>query len=406
MAVASTVAVLALILAGCGGGTSGTTASSGTGGSATSVGSTGSTGATPQGEPIVFGAIVSTTGPASALGEQEQKTLAMLQTVINGKGGVLGRPLKIVVLDDKSDPQQAVTDANQLLQQEKAIAIIGSTGSPATLAIKQITAEKGIPQMAMAAANDITDKPPIDWIWRLPAKDAVAVAKALTYIQNSLKVKKIAILHDENAFGSSGAAEIVKTVGQHGLEIVANESYKTADTDLTSQLTKIKGTNPEAIVVWGTNPGPALAAKNMKQLGITIPYIGSHGIANRTFIQLAADAAEGVVFPAGKLLIPSSITDANQKQVTDDFVKLYSFTYGQPPNTFAGHALDAVNLLVNAITKTGSTKPADIQKALNETTGFAGPDGIYNYSATNHDGLTEDDMIMVKIENGNWVQLK
>jgi branched-chain amino acid transport system substrate-binding protein len=215
-------------------------------------------------------------------------------------------------------------------------------------------------------------------------------------------VKKIAILHDENAFGSSGAAEIVKTAGSFGLQVVGNESYKTADTDLTSQLTRIRGGNPDALIVWGTNPGPALAAKNMKQLNMNIPYIGSHGIANQTFLQLAGSAAEGVILPAGKLLIPSSVTDPNQKQVTDDFVKLFSSTYGQPPNTFAGHAYDSLMLLANAITKSNSTKPGDIQKVLNETQGFAGLDGIFNYSATNHDGLTKDDMIMVKVQNGNW----
>ena len=118
------------------------------------------------------------------------------------------------------------------------------------------------------------------------------------------------MLHDENAFGSSGNAEIAKQAPSFGLEVVATESYKTNDTDMTAQLTKIKGANPEVLIVWGTNPGPALAAKNMKQLGMTIPYVGSHGIANQTFIKLAGDAAEGVVFPAGRLLVPSSITDS------------------------------------------------------------------------------------------------
>ena len=110
--------------------------------------------------------------------------------------------------------------------------------------------------MAMAAANDITDKAPTEWIWRTPQKDSLAVARLCTYISKNLKVKKIAVLHDENAFGSSGNAEIEKTAADYGLEIVATESYKTNDTDLTAQLTKIKGSNPETMIVWGTNPGP------------------------------------------------------------------------------------------------------------------------------------------------------
>jgi branched-chain amino acid transport system substrate-binding protein len=381
---------------GCGGSSSTTTSQS-------STGSTTAAGATPTGDPVVIGAIVSATGAGAALGEQEKNTLQMMQTVINGSGGILGRPVKIVVEDDKSDPKEAVTAANLLIGQEKAVAILAATTSSSSLAVKAITAAKGMPQMAMAAANDITDTAPAAWIWRTPPKDSLPVARALTYISQTLKVKKIAILHDENAFGSSGAAEIVKTATTYGLEIVGNESYKTNDADLTAQLTKLKGDNPEALVVWGTNPGPALAAKNMKQLSMTIPYIGSHGIANGTFIKLAGAAAEGVVLPASKLLVPASITNADQKKVTEDFIHLYEVQYGQAPNPFAGYAYEAITILADAIKRAGSTDAKAVQTALNATKNFWGPDGAYNYTPTNHDGLVADDMIMAKIQGGAWV---
>ena len=390
---------VALLAAACGGGTTTTTAAA----TGTTVAATGTTVAAPTGEPIVIGAIVSATGPGAALGEQERNTLKMEQDLINAKGGILGRPLKIVIEDDKSDPKEAVTAANKLLQQDKAIALIAATTSSSTLAVKEIAAQRGVPQMAMAAANDVTDKAPSEWIWRTPQKDALAVQRALDYIANNLKVKKIAILHDENAFGSSGNAEISKQAPALGLEIVDSESYKTADTDMTAQLTKIKGLNPEVLVVWGTNPGPALAAKNMKQLGMTVPYVGSHGIANQTFIKLAADAAEGVVFPAGRLLVPSSIADAKQKQVTENFIHDYAYTYGAQPNPFAGYALEAITILADAIGRAGSTDAAAVQAALNSAAGFPGPDGIYTYTKTNHDGLVASDMIMVKIQGGTWV---
>lgn len=385
-----TVLVLALfasVAAGCGG----DDATDGDGGSKL------------EGDPIVIGAIVSATGATSALGAQERNVLEMMEGYINGGGGVLGRPVDIVIEDDESETSKAVTAANRLIDQENVVAIIAATGSPSTLAVKEITAEIGLPQIAMAAANDITDKAPMEWIWRTPHKDAMAVARALTYVSDTLGVANIAVLHDENAFGSSGATEIAKTAGDYGLTIVATESYKTNDTDVTAQLTKIKGESPEALVVWGTNPGPALAAVNMKQLNMDIPYVGSHGIANAKFIELAADAAEGVVFPAGRLLVPSSITDPDQKEVTDLFVERYEYEYGEAPNTFAGYAFEAITLLVDAIERAGGTEPAAIQEALNSTTGFVGPDGIYNYSATDHDGLSADDMIIVRIENGTWV---
>ena len=173
---------------------------------------------------------------------------------------------------------------------------------------------------------------------------------------------------------------------------------------MTAQLTKIKGFSPEVLIVWGTNPGPALVAKNMKQLGMTIPYVGSHGIANSTFIKLAADAAEGVVFPAGRLLVPSSITDAKQKEVTEGFINDYKAKYNASPNPFAGYAFEAITIFwPTPSSRAGSTDAKAIQTALNATTGFAAPDGIYNYTATDHDGLKSTDMIMVKIQGGTWV---
>ncbi len=393
--------IVALAFAvGCGSNTT-TTTQPATG--TTTASNTSTTGGAPSGEPIVFGAVVSATGPGSPLGEPERTTLQMLEKQLNAAGGLLGRPVKIVIEDDQSNPKEAVTAVNKLLQQDKVVAVIGSTISASTLAIKPIVTQAGIPQMAMAASDAITAAP-IDWVWRTPPKDAIAAQRALQYIQESLKKTKVAVLYDSNAFGASGFKTLTDQAPKFGVTIVDSASYKTEDTDLTAQLTKLKGSNPEALIVWGTNPGPAVAAKNMKQLAWDIPYIGSHGIANKTFITLAGDAAEGVAFPAGKLLAPQSITDPKQKEVTDQFIAAYKeASGGQAPPTFAGHAFDAVGLLVNAIQKANSTAPADIQKELNATTGWAGPDGIYNYSATDHDGLAISDMIVVKIENGQWV---
>lgn len=357
----------------------------------------------PSGDPIVIGAVVSTTGPNAPLGEPERNTLELMEDKINAEGGVLGRPLKIVILDDQSNAKEAVTATQRLINQEKVVALIGASGSATTLAMKPIAAQAGIPQIAMAAGNTITDEPPLDWVWRVAPKDDLAVERACKYIAEDLGLKKIAVLYDENAFGSSGMAQIDEVKDVYGLEVVARESYKTDETDLTAQLTKLRGSNPEALVVWGTNPGPAVAAKNLKQLGWPLPYVGSHGIANFKFIELAGDAAEGVVFPSTKILFPQSITDEGQKQVIDTFISDYTERFGEAPNHFASHGWDAISLLVKAIEDAQDTKPDAIAAALNAISGFAGADGIFNYSPTNHDGLAVDDLIMVEIEDASWV---
>ena len=389
-------------LVGCGSSETTTTAALPTDTTGASNVSTDTTASGPTGDPIVFGAVLSATGPGSPLGEPERATLGMMETQVNDAGGLLGRPIKIVIEDDQTNPKEAVTAVNKLLQQDKVVAVLGSSTSGSTLAIKPITQQAGIPLMALAASNAITAAP-ITWTWRAPPRDALAVETALTYISKVMKLTKIAVLYDENAYGASGMAEIEKVASDYGLTIVAKESYKTEETDLTAQLTKIKAANPEVVVVWGTNPGPAVAAKNMDQLGMTQPFVGSHGIANAKFIELAADSAEGVIFPAGRLLVPESYTDPEQKAQADKFIADYKTATGANPPTFAGHAFGGLTLLMDAITRAGSTDPAAIQKALGETKGVVTPDGIYNYTADNHDGLVADDLTVVQIKGGTWV---
>lgn len=387
---------------GCGGGDETTTTAAPATDTTVASDSTDTTTGAPSGEPIVFGAVLSATGPGSPLGEPERATLGMMETEINDAGGVLGRPIEIIIEDDQTNPKEAVTAVNKLLQQDKVVAVLGSSTSASTLAIKPITEAAGIPLMALAASNAITAAP-ITWTWRAPPRDSLAVQNALNYISKVMKLTNIAVLYDENAYGASGMAEIEKVAADYGLTIATKQSYKTDETDLTAQLTKIKAANPAVVIVWGTNPGPAVAAKNMKQLGMTQPFVGSHGIANAKFIELAGDAAEGVIFPAGRLLVPDSFTDPAQKAVVDAFVTAYKGATGNAPPTFAGHAFGGLTLLIDAITRAGSTEPAAIQTALNETKGVTTPDGIYNYTPEDHDGLVADDLTVVQIKDGTWV---
>jgi len=393
------LAVVAMFAAACGGDTTTTTAA---GGSETTAGGT-----APTGDPIVIGAIVSATGPAAALGEQERNVLEMQEDLINARGGILGRPVKIVIEDDKSDPKEAVTAANKLLTQDKAVAVIAATTSSSTLAVKEIAAQKGVPQMAMAAANDVTDKAPMEWIWRTPQKDALAVARALDYVVNGLKVKKVAVLHDENAFGSSGNAEIAKAAPALGLEVVAAESYKTADTDMTAQLTKIKNAGPSAIVVWTVGPVGSIVAKNRAQLGIDIPLFQCHGQPDPTYIELAGKAAEGDRMPSTKLMVANALPDADpQKAVIREFIRLYTDVYKFdkqfPINTHSGYAWDAITIVANAMRKAGTETKA-LRAAIEATAGYVGVSGIYNLTAEDHNGLGVDSLVMVQVKNGKFV---
>jgi branched-chain amino acid transport system substrate-binding protein len=352
-----------------------------------------------------IGAVLSLSGPAAPLGIPEQNSLKMLESQMNAAEGVSGHKVQFVIEDDESDPAKAAAAINKLITQEGVSAMIGSSSTGATLAMVPVAMSNKVTLVCCAAGTAIT-QPPKLYVFRTPPTDSMAIDRVLAYLTKTLKVKQIAILHDANAFGTGGATELAAKAPKVGITVVANESYGSTDTDMTAQLTKIKQTPAQALVVWGTNPGPASIAKNMQQLGMTIPFVGSHGIANKTFITLAGTAADGVVFPAGRMLIPSSIpTGTAWRNAVDKFTADYKAKYGKDADTFAAHGWDAGLILTNAM-KTAGTDKALIQSTVQKTKGLVGIDGIYNYSATDHDGLNVTDLIMIKIVNGAWTQAK
>jgi len=360
---------------------------------------------TPTKEPYKVGAVLSISGPNAPLGTPEQRAIRLFEKEINAKGGINGHPLEVIIEDDESDPAKASTAVTKLITQMNVLAVVGSSGTGTTLAMSPIVEREQVPLVSCAAGAQITN--PINkWVFRTPPTDTMALQKVLEYLKNTVKVTKVAVLHDANAFGTGGADALQAQAPNYGIQVIARESYGSTDTDMTGQLTKIKQTAAQALVVWGTNPGPAVVAQNMKQLGITIPYVGSHGIANKKFIELAGSAADGVVFPAGRLLIPSSIPkNSAWRKAVDRFAAAYKKEYQLEIDTFAAHGYDAIAMVAEAIKKAGPDR-AKIRDEIEKLKGFVGIDGVYNYSPTNHDGLTADDLIMIKIVNGKWTEEK
>lgn len=356
----------------------------------------------PAKSPILIGAIFSTTGDNAPLGVPEKETVQMLANQINAAGGIKGRPVKVVFYDDAGKPEQASQACASLLADKNVVAIIGPTLSGPSLAITNMCQNAGMPLVSCAASVKITT-PVKSYVFKTAQSDAMAVSKILAYLTNR-KVNSVGFIYDSNAFGSSGRDQWKRLSAAAGVKTVAMESFATSDTDMTSQLTKIRSANPKVVVCWGTNPGPAMVAKDMKKLGMTMPLIMSHGIANKDFINLAQSAAEGVVFPAGKLLVASEAGGA-QKSVLVKYAQDYQKSYKKPANTFGGHAWDAFMLVVKGIQQAGPDR-AKIRAAIENTKGFAGVSGVFNMSSMDHNGLTKDSFAMVKIQGGKWTSIK
>ena len=184
------------------------------------------------------------------------------------------------------------------------------------------------------------------------------------------------------------------------------ESFNTADTDMTAQLTKIRAAGPKAVICWGTNPGPAIVAKNMRTLGMKQPLLMSHGISNMEFIRLAGSAADGVIFPAGKLLVAKLISKSDPQKArllkySADFQK----AFGKSANTFGGHAWDALMLVADAVKAVGPNH-VKIRDRVEKTKRFVGISGVFTMSPRDHNGLTKDAFALVTIKNGKWALAK
>lgn len=173
---------------------------------------------------------------------------------------------------------------------------------------------------------------------------------------------------------------------------------------MSPQLTKIKNTaGVQAVFIFGLGQGPAIATKNYKQLGITLPLYHAHGVASEEFIKLAGPSAEGVRLPAAALLVADKLPASDpQKAVAVGYTKAFTEKWKTDVSTFGGHAYDGLMLAVDAIKRAGGTDKAKVRDAIEATKGYVGTGGIVNMSATDHMGLDLSSFRMLEIKNGDW----
>jgi len=358
---------------------------------------------TKEKEPYKVGAVFSVTGRTSFLGEPEKKTAVMIAEAINKVGGINGHPLELVIYDDESDETKAVLAVKRLLKKDKVPVIIGPSLSGNTLAVVKVMNDAKVPLVSCAASNKIVT-PVVDrhWIFKVPQSDTHAVEKIYDYLLKN-GIKKIAIMSVSTGFGASGREELLRLAPQVGIEILADERYGPKDTDITAQLTRIRGTDAQAIVNWSVGPTQVLAVKNWHDLGMTkMPFYQSHGFGSRKNITLAAGAAEGVFCPLGRVNIPDLVpADNPQKKIIEIYNAAYQEKYKEPLSSFGGHGWDALNLVIDALKAVGPDS-AKIRDYIETRTNFIGQHGVFNFSPTDHNGLTKEAFEMVVVKDGDW----
>jgi len=351
-------------------------------------------------EPVKIGSFLAVTGPASFLGDPELKTLQMYVEEINEKGGVDGRQVELFHYDTGGKAKEATDFVKRLVKKDQVDVIVGGTTSGESLAVIDIVESEKIPFISLAGSVQIIE-PVKRWVFKTPHTDRMAAAKIFEDMKKR-DITRIALICGNGGFDISGRTQCLALAPEYGIAIVADESYDNADTDMTTQLTKIRGTDAQAILNFGFGKGPAIVTKNVRQLGIELPLYQSHGVASKSFIELAGEAAEGVRLPAAALLVAEILPETDpQKAVLIEYKTKYEAKHG-PVSTFGGHAYDGLFIAVEAIGRAQSLDKEKIRDEIEKTKGFVGTGGIFNMTPEDHMGLDLSAFKMLEVKNGTW----
>ncbi len=352
-------------------------------------------------EPIKVGAILAVTGPASFLGAPEAKTLEMLVEQMNQAGGASGHKIELLIKDSGAKPENAISMAKQLIDEEKVLAIIGPSTSGETMAIKNICEEGKTILLSCAAAEAIVN-PVANHVFKTPQKDSDA-ARRIFEVMKDAGITKIGVITSNAGFGIAGGQQLQKLAPDYGVTIAISETYDKQETDLTGVLTKLKGAEVEAVVNWSIVPAQSLVAKNMRQIALDVPLFQSHGFGNIKYVEAGGEAANGTIFPCGRLLVADVLPDGHpQKQVLVKYKSDYESRYNEDASTFGGHAYDALLILAEAIKKAGSVETAQVRDAIESLQGVVGTGGIFNFSAQDHNGLDKEAFEVLTVVDGKF----
>jgi branched-chain amino acid transport system substrate-binding protein len=271
--------------------------------------------------------------------------------------------------------------------------------------IKKIFEQAQTPLISCAAAEVIVN-PVAKYVFKTPQKDSYAAQKIFQTMK-TMGISKIAVLAGNTGFGKAGKEQLLKIAPEMGIEVVEAEVYDKQSKDLTAVVAKIKANKDvQAVVNWSIVPAQAIVAKNMRQAGWDVPLFQSHGFGNIKYVEAAGAAAEGIIFPAGRLLIADKLPDSHpQKALLIDYINAYEGKYKEAASTFGGHGYDAFIIVKTAIEKAGADK-AKIRDAIENIKGLPGTGGIFSFSAEDHNGLDIDSFEMITVKDGKFVPYK
>jgi len=341
---------------------------------------------------ILIGMNTPMTGANAANGALWIKAAKLAEKQINAAGGINGKQIKLLIVDDQSTNPGALAAVNKSIEQDRVLALLGVTTSTQILAVSETIKQAGIPTLVGGSAVAVT-RQGNPWMFRVRPDDSIVAQGMIKYIKEDMKLTKVGLLHDADAFGTGGGDLVERYAKENGLTVVKREKYAGTDRDFTAQLLALKTAGTEVMVVYAT-AGPAIAViqRQYRQIGSPYKFLGSPTSAQENTLTLSKEAAEGLV-----AMMDNVPGDALRKYAAD-----YKKEYNEELNTFAAFDYDALNILANAIRKGGEDR-AKVREALLATKGYVGVLGTYSFTP-NGDSLHTASV--VQIENGKPKLLK
>ena len=359
---------------------------------------------------LKVGVIASSTGVTAVVGMPQKNTVALLPAEIGG------HKVEYVVLDDASDPTNAVTGVKKLLTEHKVDALIGPTTTPAALAMLDFVAEAKTPLLTTVGSSALVQ--PMDdkkkWVFKTTQNDDL-IAEAVIGHMTKSGVKTIGFVGFNDPYGENWFKVFSALADKAGLKIVANERYTRTDQSVTGQALKLLAAKPDAVFVAATGGPAVLPQAALAEKGYKGRIYQTHGVATNDFIRLGGKKVEGTLMAGGPMLVADDLPAANPvKAVAQGYIKAYEAKYGAgTTSTFGANTFDAGLLLQRAVPEAlKKAKPGTaefrsaLRDALEATKEVVGAQGVFNMSATDHNGMDARARVMMTVQGGRWTLVK
>ncbi|MGA7430119.1 MAG: ABC transporter substrate-binding protein [Xanthobacteraceae bacterium] len=337
------------------------------------------------------------TGYAATVDRAWRDGVEIAVDALNAKGGVLGRKVQVIVEDNRSEPQEAVTAYRKMISSDNVNVFASGCVSAGNFAAAPLVMKAETPMVLCSILPQQPDQ--VSWAFTTIPPPRFEVETRLDYLKNKTTIKKIGVLHDPSPYANAQSAAAEKEAADYGLEIVGNEQYKTDDADLSVQIQKMYSAGARAIIKIGLGGTTLTAAKNIKQLGLDMIMLTSlEDIA--VFRPVAEVLGDKFFFVASPSQVYGVLPTGALKTEIAKFLEPWRAKYGDRDPNWAGRGWDAVTLIAAAATKAKSTDGPKVRDALESIDGFQGTTGVYHFSAANHQGITENPLLLATIVDG------